>query len=128
MAVQLWHAAYAYTGTISGWYEYICKYVNQRLHWTLRSKWCSKQGKARSLSPHCVLFTVRKIEPAPYSPPPKPPTPVPVNVKDKGVEAKGGKKGDKGKEKEPEKPPPAEPLIVVCRCCLSFYDCHLERH
>ena len=67
------------------------------------------------ISVSCVVVVVRKIEPMPYSPPPKPPTPVPTNVKDK-TEAKGGKKG--GKEKEAEKPvekPAAEPVIVVCR-------------
>jgi len=34
-ATQLRCAAYVYTGTNSDWYEYICKYVNQRPYWTL---------------------------------------------------------------------------------------------
>jgi len=33
-AMQLLCAVYAYTGTNSDCYEYICKYVNQRSHWT----------------------------------------------------------------------------------------------
>ena len=68
-----------------------------------------------------VVFTVRKIEPIPYSPPPKPPTPVVTNVKDKSGEGKGGKKGGKDKEKEAEKAttPISEPVILVCnQCCL----------
>jgi len=35
-AAQLRRAGYAHTGPNSDLYEYICKYVNQRLHWTLR--------------------------------------------------------------------------------------------
>ena len=66
-----------------------------------------------------VVFTVKKIEPTPYSPPPKPPTPVPTSIKEKG-EAKGSKKGGKEKEKEAEKPV-AEPVIVVSSCyCFVF--------
>jgi len=62
-----------------------------------------------------VVFTVQKIEPAPYSPPPKPPTPVPAAGKDKS-EPKGTKKEGKEKEKEPEKPVVVEPILVVCSC------------
>ena len=66
-----------------------------------------------------VVFIVKKIEPTPYSPPPKPPTPVPTSIKEKG-EAKGSKKGGKEKEKEAEKPV-AEPVIVVSSCyCFVF--------
>ena len=54
---------------------------------------------------------VRKIEPIPYSPPPKPPTPVPTNAKEKAAEGKGGKKGGKDAEKAAAAVP--EPVIVV---------------
>jgi len=65
------------------------------------------------------LFIVKKIEPMPYSPPPKPPTPVLTSVKDKAEVMKAGKKGGKEKEREADKTPAVVETVIVV--CSQFY-------